>query len=242
MANTTLELLAGLNLSASEKQIAADIQVLQKRLEAAGIGKIKLTGEIDKELLKAVQDMAKSGGLASAGKNLGEELATNLINSFNIKSKDAQKQIKSLSKSLFRMSVGEARSGTENPAFLSTMNYLGKVVETNANIIQQRMGIYDDFYNYFQKLGKIKIPDIVKSDLGKDWDDMRKAAAGKFVTNKPGIELDSIYQEMAGKYKDIFSGTADQTQQFREIVSTLKAYQADIGKMKPLDAAGIEDF
>ena len=170
---------------------------------------------------------------------MGENLAASLINGYNIKSKDAQRQIKNLTRSIFQMSFDEIKSGKDNPEFLNTFNQLGEVVKNNANIIKERMGIYDDFYEYFQGLSKIKIPDIVQQDLGKDWDSMRKVAARKFVTNKNGIELDSIYQEMSDKYKDIFTGTTDQTEQFREIVNAIKAYRADIGQLEPVDPSKI---
>lgn len=238
MANTNIELLAGLDLTASEKQVIADIRALQRRLEAAGIG-IKLTAKLDEKLLESIKDLGKKE-ISSAGQNLGEELATNLINSFNIKSKDAQKQIKSLTKSLYEASVGEIKTGKENQAFVSMLDQLGIIITKNANIIQQRMGIYDEFYQYFQNLSKIKIPDIVKSDLGKDWNTMRMTAASKFVTNAAGIELDSIYQEMSDKFKGLFSGTTDQVEQFREIVNALRAYRADVDKLIPLDASSMD--
>lgn len=239
-----IQLEAGLNLSTSEKQLINDIKELQKRIEAAGLGKIKLTAEFDQDLVKAVKALSKSKDIVSAGQNLGDTLAKSLINSFDVKSKDAQRQIKTLSKSLYDMSIKELKTGTDNPAFLQTFDKLGEIVKNNANIIQSRMGIYDSFYQYFQGLNKIKIPDVVRSDLGKDWDTLRKTAASKFVVDKPGIELDSIYQELSDKYKDIFSGTTDQTQQFREIVNALKAYRADIDKLTPIDptkTTGFED-
>ena len=46
---------------------------------------------------------------------------------------------------------------------------------------------------------------------------------GSFSTDGSGIEIDSIYQEMSDKFKDLFSGTEDQTQQFREIIAAVKA-------------------
>lgn len=240
--NVDIKLLAGLNLTTSEQQLIDDIKALQKRIEAAGYGKIKLTAEFDQNLAKVIKDMRQSKDIASAGKDIGQALANNLINGFNIKNKDAQNQIKGLVKSLYTMSVGEFKTGADNPAYLQTFDKLGDIVLKNANIIQSRMGIYDDFYKYFQGLSKIKIPDIVRQDLGKDWDTMRRTAASKFVTDKSGIDLDSIYQEMSGKYKDIFSGTADQTQQFREIINAVKAYRADIDKLTPVDPAKITGF
>ncbi len=207
-SNVDIKLMAGLDIDSSIPQIKDDIAQIQKKLEAAGI-KINLVAEIDEQLKDSLKKLSGNKDMVSSGKQLGENLAASLINGYNIKSKDAQRQIKNLTRSIFQMSFNEIKSGKDNPEFLNTFNQLGEVVKNNANIIKERMGIYDDFYEYFQGLSKIKIPDIVQQDLGKDWDSMRKVAARKFVTNKNGIELDSIYQEMSDKYKDIFTGTTD---------------------------------
>ena len=237
-SNVDIKLMAGLDIDSSIPQIKDDIAQIQKKLEAAGI-KINLVAEIDEQLKDSLKKLSGNKDMVSSGKQLGENLAASLINGYNIKSKDAQRQIKNLTRSIFQMSFDEIKSGKDNPEFLNTFNQLGEVVKNNANIIKERMGIYDDFYEYFQGLSKIKIPDIVQQDLGKDWDSMRKVAARKFVTNKNGIELDSIYQEMSDKYKDIFTGTTDQTEQFREIVNAIKAYRADIGQLEPVDPSKI---
>lgn len=237
-SNVDIRLMAGLDIDSSIPQIKDDIAQIQKKLEAAGI-KINLVAEIDEQLKDSLKKLSGNKDVATSGKQLGENLAASLINGYNIKSKDAQRQIKNLTRSIFQMSFDEIKSGKDNPEFLNTFNQLGEVVKNNANIIKERMGIYDDFYEYFQGLSKIKIPDIVQQDLGKDWDSMRKVAARKFVTNKNGIELDSIYQEMSDKYKDIFTGTTDQTEQFREIVNAIKAYRADIGQLEPVDPSKI---
>lgn len=81
----------------------------------------------------------------------------------------------------------------------------------------------------------------MRSDLGKDWNCMRLTSAKTFTTDN-GIELDSIYQEMADKFKNLFSGTTDQTQQFREIVTALRAYRADVDKLEPIDPAKVIGF
>lgn len=237
-----IQLEAGLDLSTSEKQLIADIKLLQQRLQAAGLLKIKMTAEMDEKLVQAVKQMSANGEIAKAGANIGNVLATNLINAFNIKDKGAQKQIRDSAKQLQAIYTDEMNTGKENPAFLNTLNQLGEVVEKNANILKSRTGIYDDFFQYFQSLSKIKIPDIVRKDLGNDWNTMRMASANKFVVNKDGIELDSIYQEMSSKYKDLFSGTTDQTEQFREIVNAIRAYRADIDTLEPVDTAKITGF
>lgn len=243
MADANILLSAGLNIDESLANLKKDIQTIQDRLNAAGI-KITLPADLDEKIVKSLKDIGNGKTTAESGKKIGDALATSLINQFNIKAKSAQRQIKDTCKQLYTVSVGELSSEQENPRFMQLFNELGEVVKSNANVLQSRMGIYDDFYNYFQNLSKIKIPSIVQTDLGKDWDSMRKVSAGKFVTDKSksGTELDSIYQEMADKYKDIFSGTADPTEQFREIVNAVKAYRADIDRLEPVDPKKITGF
>ena len=240
-SNVDIKLMAGLDVDSSVPQIKEDIALIQRKLEAAGI-KINLVAEIDEQLKDSLKKLSGDKNVTTSAVQLGEKLAESLIDGYNIKSKEAQNQIKKLTRSIFQMSYEELKTGKDNPEFSNTFNQLGEAVKNNANIIKERMGIYDDFYEYFQGLSKIKIPDIVQKDLGKDWDSMRKVAAKKFVTNKNGIELDSIYQEMSDKYKDIFTGTTDPTEQFREIVNAIKAYRADIDKMEPVDPSKITGF
>ncbi len=242
-SNVDIKLMAGLDIDSSIPQIKDDIAQIQKKLEAAGI-KINLVAEIDEQLKDSLKKLSNNKDVATSGKQLGENLAASLINGYNIKSKDAQRQIKNLTRSIFQMSFDEIKSGKDNPEFLNTFNQLGNVVKNNANIIKERMGIYDAFYKYFQGLSNIKIPKIVQND--KDWNDLRKVYAGKFVTDpkKKGIPLDSIYQEMAPKFPDLFSGTPDQTKQFEEIVKAVKLYQNDINGLEPVNlkkAVGWED-
>lgn len=242
-SNVDIKLMAGLDIDSSIPQIKDDIAQIQKKLEAAGI-KINLVAEIDEQLKGSLKKLSGNKDVATSGKQLGENLAASLINGYNIKSKDAQRQIKNLTRSIFQMSYDEIKTGKDNPEFLNTFNQLGEVVKNNANIIKERMGIYDAFYRYFQGLSNIKIPKIVQND--KDWNDLRKVYAGKFVTDpkKKGIQLDSIYQEMAPKFPDLFSGTPDQTKQFEEIVKAVKLYQNDINGLEPVNlkkAVGWED-
>ena len=242
-SNVDIKLMAGLDIDSSIPQIKDDIAQIQKKLEAAGI-KINLVAEIDEQLKDSLKKLSGNKDMVSSGKQLGENLAASLINGYNIKSKDAQRQIKNLTRSIFQMSFDEIKTGKDNPEFLNTFNQLGEVVKNNANIIKERMGIYDAFYRYFQGLSNIKIPKIVQND--KDWNDLRKVYAGKFVTDpkKKGIPLDSIYQEMAPKFPDLFSGTPDQTKQFEEIVKAVKLYQNDINGLEPVNlkkAVGWED-
>lgn len=240
MSNVDISLSAGLSIEESYEQIRSDIAQIQKRLDAAGI-KINLTAEVDTELKKSLEKLGNAKEPAVVGKKLGDVLASNIINEFSIKSKDAQRQIKTYMGQIYNMTVGELKTGNDNPQLLNVFNQLGEVVKNNANILQSRMGICDSFYQYFKGINKIKIPDVVRSDLGKDWNSMRLTSAKTFTTGN-GIELDSIYQEMADKFKNLFSGTTDQTQQFREIVTALRAYRADVDKLEPIDPAKVIGF
>ena len=250
MANTdfNIDLTADLDLDESVKAIIEDIAELQNRIEASG-SKIKLKAELDKNIQQSIKNLGMTGVKAAtdSGKKIGEALGNSLINSYNIKNKQAQNQIKNLTNMLQNVSIGEIKTGSYDPKYLEYISQLGEVISKNAQIIQSRTGIYDNFFNYFKSLDRIKIPDIVKSDLGKEWNSLRMVSADKFITdpNKSGIQLDSIYQEMSSKFKDMFSGTADPTEQFREIVNAVKSYKTDIDKLEPVnlkDKIGLEDF
>lgn len=181
---------------------------------------------------KAIKSAGKSKNAVSTGSKIADDLANGFIKEFNIKSKEAQQQIADLSKSLYDSTVQQQTFGNvEN--WGNEIEKFGEVISKNATIIQGKMGIYDDFYRYFKGIDKITIPDTVKGDLGEDYNKMRMAAPKTF-TSAGGIELDSVYQELSDKFKDLFSGTSDQTKQFTEIVDALRAFRADVDKeMRP---------
>lgn len=231
-----IQLEAGLNLSASEQQLVADIKELQQRLEKSGRNNIKLKLEIDDSTLKSVENLDKKS------KNLGTSLAKNLINQFHIVNKEAQKEIKDIAKSIYSLTSKELNTGKDNPLLIPQIEKLGQVVVENSNILRERMGIYDEFYAYFSKLGKIKISDTIKSDLGDDWKTLKQLYSSKFVTSKSGIEMDSIYQEMSDQFKDIFSGTSNPTEQFKEVTNAIKAYRADVATLEPVDPDKLVGF
>ena len=149
MSNVDISLSAGLSIEESYEQIRSDIQTIQKRLDAAGI-KINLTAEVDTELKKSLEKLGNTKEPAVVGKKLGDVLASNIINEFSIKSKDAQRQIKTYMGQIYNMTVGELKTGNDNPQLLNVFNQLGEVVKNNANILQSRMGIYDSFYQYLK--------------------------------------------------------------------------------------------
>lgn len=243
-SNIDIALQAGLDLTASEQQLIQDIKLLQQRLQAAGLLKITMITELDEKLIQAVKQTVDGSkkDIKSAGKNLGEALADGIIQGYNINNKEIRKQIQNLTKQLYNIRLTEFQGGGENPELLNVWNQLGDLIIKNANIMQSRMGIYDQFYEWFKKIGNIKIPQIVIEDLDDDWNNLRKSFASKFVTKKDGVELDSIYGELSSKFKDLFPETTDQAQQFRNLVEALRTYRADVDKLEPIQATDLVEF
>ncbi len=236
--------------TADEANKSLDILIRKLGLVAEGLSAMTKDSGLS-DFSKKIANLSKDNGLlkisnmkdvAKSGTKFGKTFGDNIIKEFNIQNKEVQANVREMAQSLSKMSIGEIASGKEIPEYLTTLDKLGETVSKNAQIIQSRMGIYDNFYKYFQGIGKIEIPDNVVNELGDDWKNLQKTAPKNFSRSGSGIELDSIYQEMSGKYKDLFSGTADQTQQFREIISALQAYRADIDKLEPVDPQKITGF
>ena len=230
--NVDIELLGGLS-DDSYLEILKDIKNIQKRLQASGI-KINIDADFD----MLIQNLTKGFTDSIKKVNIGRTL----IDQFGVVDKTAQAKIRELGKQLKEIRIGEMQTGVGDERLTSVMKELGDVVLNNANIIEQRMGIYDEFYNYLKKIGSIKISDAVKADLGDDWNTLRQLYPSKFSTTK-GIELESIYQEMSSKFSNLFTGVANPADQFREITDAIRKYREDVNKIKALDASdiGLED-
>ena len=199
--------------------------------------------DVDKKVDLEVGEIKenKSSSNKNLKNNIYSSLSDDIIKSYNIKEKEVKNKIRELVKSLYDNIDVTGSSEKYGDNFASTFDELGKVVVDNANIIQQKTGIYEEFFNYIKGLSSIKIPDVVRTDLGDDWDVLRKTYASKFSTTK-GIELDSIYQEMESQFKDLFSGTSDQAEQFKEIINNIRAYRKDINKTVPLSDDNIDEI
>ncbi len=213
--------------------ISKDIQTLQKRLQSQGLD-LQLNLDTDKIAEKI------SKGASKPVKNAGAALAKELIDEFSVVDKQLQEQIKSLSKSM--MDIYSPNGDYDTDAFTKSMTELAQTVISGANVIRERTGIYDEFYDTLKKLGTIKISDTIKNDLGDDWNTLRQLYPNKFSTSK-GIDMDSIYQELSSKFKELFSGQENPTEQFKELCAAIQLYRADVAKIEPLDAKtlGLED-
>lgn len=226
-----------LDIEGSYEDILKDIQKLQKRLEQKGL-KLKLDlGDINKAL--------KESGASGSLNKFGSEMAKELISQFNVADKGVQSKIQTISQELSNLYSNKFTSADGSYDIDSVSNKimeLGDIITNNANIIQQKLGIYDEFYNYLKKIGSIKISEQIRSDLGDEWGKLRSLYPSKFTTGK-GIELDSIYQELSSKFPDIFKGQNNPTEQFRELCQAIQNYRADVAKIEPLDAKtlGLDD-
>ena len=187
---------------------------------------------------KSIKSLGNVKSTATAGNKLGKTFADSIIRGYKIKDKEIRADIQEMAQSLARMNIGEIASGMDNPELLKTFDKLGETVKKNAQVLQSTTGEYENFFNYFKGTGKIEIPKNVVSELGDDWKNLRAAALGAFSTDGSGTEIDSVYQEMSDKFKDLFSGTADQTQQFREIIAAVKAARLDATRLVSASSEG----
>lgn len=237
MGNVDIKLQAGLDVTVAYQNILKDIQAIQRRLNASGI-KINIDGGLLDELVKQVNKAAVKKPM----ENLGNEMAQSLIQSFGVVDKDVQKQIKELSQKLADIRISELKTGDNKQNELTqTMIALSDAVVNNANVIKERMGIYDEFYDYLKKMGSFKISDSLKANLGDGWNELRQLFPQKFTIDS-GIEIDSLYQELSSKFPTLFKGVADTAAQFYEICDAIKLYRADVAKIEPItDKLGLED-
>lgn len=226
-----------LDIDGSYKDIMKDAQKLQKLLEQKGL-KLKLDlGDINKAL--------KESGASGSLNKFGSEMAKELISQFNVADKEVQRKIQTISQELTNLYSNKFISADGSYDIDSVSNKimeLGDIITNNANIMQQKLGIYDEFYSYLKKIGSIKISEQIRSDLGDEWGTLRSLYPSKFTTGK-GIELDSIYQELSSKFPDIFKGQNNPTEQFRELCQAIQNYRADVAKIEPLDSKtlGLDD-
>lgn len=226
-----------LDIDGSYKEILKDAQKLQKLLEQKGL-KLKLDlGDINKAL--------KESGASESLNKFGSEMAKKLIDQFSIADKEIQSKVRTISQELADLYSTKFTS-TDGSYDIDTVTNkimeLGNVITSNANIVQQKLGIYDEFYNYLKGIRGIKISDTIRSDLGDEWVTLRNLYPTKFLRGK-GTELDSVYQELSSKFPDIFKGQTNPTEQFRELCKAIQEYRADVAKIQPVDAKtlGLDD-
>lgn len=127
-----------LDIDGSYKDIMKDAQKLQKLLEQKGL-KLKLDlGDINKAL--------KESGASGSLNKFGSEMAKELISQFNVADKEVQRKIQTISQELTNLYSNKFISADGSYDIDSVSNKimeLGDIITNNANIMQQKLGIYD---------------------------------------------------------------------------------------------------
>ena len=155
-------------------QIGADLDLskVQEQLDSIKNQKVTLNVEIKgnddaHNLAKSIEKGLKATKIDTSG------LSKQLADAFNITDKSAISKLKSQINSVMS-ELGKTWNGKEFnftrvekvTHFVSELSDLANSVAQNANIIQGKMGIYDQFYSYF-KDKKIYVSDDLQKGFGR---------------------------------------------------------------------------
>ena len=185
-------------------QIGADLDLSKVQEQLDSIKKQKVTLDIDikgnddaHNLAKSIEKGLKATKIDTSG------LSKQLADAFNITDKSAisklKGQINSVMSELSKTWNGKEFNlqGGKGNAFISGLSDLANSVSQNANIIQGKMGIYDQFYSYF-KDKKIYVSDDLKKALsGDDYKELLNNNIGHIVR-----EASSNMEEMTTAIND----------------------------------------
>ena len=194
-------------------QIGADLDLSKVQEQLDSIKKQKVTLDVEikgnddaHNLAKSIEKGLKSTKIDTSG------LSKQLADAFNITDKSAIGKIKSQINSVMS-ELGKTWNGKEfnlqggkGNAFVSGLSDLANSVSQNANIIQGKMGIYDQFYSYF-KDKKIYVSDDLKKALsGDEYKELLNNNIGHIVREaSKGVSIDSIWGEMTSMFPEHFA-------------------------------------
>lgn len=236
-------------------QIGADLDLskVQEQLNSIKNQKVTLDVEIKgnddaHNLAKSIEKGLKSTKIDTSG------LSKQLADAFNITDKSAISKLKSQINSVMS-ELGKTWNGKEfnlqggkGNAFISGLSDLANSVAQNANIIQGKMGIYDQFYSYF-KDKKIYVSDDLKKALsGDDYKELLNNNIGHIVKDaSKGVSIDSIWGEMTSMFPEHFADNitnqADQIKRAFEVLAQARQDMTQVisaENMSPEQAAGIK--
>lgn len=236
-------------------QIGADLDLskVQEQLDAIKKQKVTLDVEIKgnddaHNLAKSIEKGLKATKIDTSG------LSKQLADAFNITDKSAISKLKSQINSVMS-ELGKTWNGKEfnlqggkGNAFVSELSDLANSVAQNANIIQGKMGIYDQFYSYF-KDKKIYVSDDLKKALsGDDYNELLNNNIGHIVRDaSKGVSIDSIWGEMTSMFPEHFADNivtqADQIKRAFEVLAQARQDMTQVisaQDMSPEQAAGIK--
>lgn len=244
------------NLTKQKRKIDIDAELnigeVEKQIKDLSNRKIQLDIEVGTkdQASKIAKDIEK--GLRNT-KIDASGMAKSLADSFNISDKSIikkmQSQINNMMSNLASTWNGKNVDLTKAGGFYSGIDELGKTVAQNAKIIESKLGIYDEFYNY-AKNKKIFVSDDMKKSLGTDeYKELLKNNVGKITRSATkGLAIDSLWGELTSSFPEHFSDTiANQADQIRKYFDVLKSARADITKMvstsdmTPQQLIGISD-
>ena len=236
-------------------QIGADLDLskVQEQLNSIKNQKVTLDVEIKgnddaHNLAKSIEKGLKSTKIDTSG------LSKQLADAFNITDKSAISKLKSQINSVMS-ELGKTWNGKEfnlqggkGNVFISGLSDLANSVAQNANIIQGKMGIYDQFYSYF-KDKKIYVSDDLKKALsGDDYKELLNNNIGHIVKDaSKGVSIDSIWGEMTSMFPEHFADNiTNQADQIKRAFEVLAQARQDMTQvisaqdMSPEQAAGIK--
>lgn len=236
-------------------QIGADLDLskVQEQLNSIKNQKVTLDVEIKgnddaHNLAKSIEKGLKATKIDTSG------LSKQLADAFNITDKSAISKLKSQINSVMS-ELGKTWNGKEfnlqggkGNAFISGLSDLANSVSQNANIIQGKMGIYDQFYSYF-KDKKIYVSDDLKKALsGDDYKELLNNNIGHIVKDaSKGVSIDSIWGEMTSMFPEHFADNivtqADQIKRAFEVLAQARQDMTQVisaQDMSPEQAAGIK--
>lgn len=218
-------------------QIGADLDLskVQEQLDSIKKQKVTLDVEINgnddaHNLAKSIEKGLKATKIDTSG------LSKQLADAFNITDKSVVNKIKSQINSVMS-ELGKTWNGKEfnlqggkGNAFVSGLSDLANSVSQNANIIQGKMGIYDQFYSYF-KDKKIYVSDDLKKALsGDEYKDLLNNNIGHIVRDvSKGTSIDSIWSEMTSLFPEHFStDIINQAEQIQRAFQVLAQARQDM--------------
>ena len=236
-------------------QIGADLDLSKVQEQLDSIKKQKVTLDVEikgnddaHNLAKSIEKGLKATKIDTSG------LSKQLADAFNITDKSAIGKIKSQINSVMS-ELGKTWNGKEfnlqggkGNAFVSGLSDLANSVAQNANIIQEKMGIYDQFYSYF-KDKKIYVSDDLKKALsGDDYKELLNNNIGHIVRDaSKGVSIDSIWGEMTSMFPEHFADNiVTQADQIKRAFEVLAQARQDMTRvisaenMTPDQAAGIK--
>ena len=220
------------NIESLTGKIVEDLTALQNRIKSSGLNTINLTAKTDKNYAKYLSKFDDINSISSS-------MSDSLIDEFNITDKNAKSQIKSLVESLRTIKTQEIVTGQESIEFMRTFEALGNVISSNAQEFSMATDVYESFYEAFKRAGSIKISDSIISDLGEEWNELRKTYPNKFTVNS-GIEIDSVYGQWQEQYQGILPDVSDPTERFKALINAIREARKEMDTLYKVNPD--EDF